>query len=75
MDKEKQILAFLIITSIALLLQFVLFIPFFFIWRKDCKEIGKENLAVSLRERFLSWCICFPLWIIPIVILKENSNG
>lgn len=37
---------------ICILLQLVLFIPFYLIWRNDCKEIGKENLAVSLTERF-----------------------
>jgi hypothetical protein len=47
---------------VCVLLQFIFFIPFYLIWRKDCKEIGKDNLAVSLEERFLYW-ICFcPIW-------------
>lgn len=48
-------------------LQIILFIPFFFIWRKDCKKIGKENLAVSLKERFTAWIIFFPIWIVPFL--------
>jgi hypothetical protein len=48
-------------------LQFILFLPFFIIWKKDCEEIGKENLAVPLGERFLAWIAYFPLWIIPIL--------
>lgn len=48
-------------------LQIILFIPFFFNWRKDCKEIGKENLAVSLEERFTAWIIFFPIWIVPFL--------
>jgi hypothetical protein len=49
---------------ICILLQFVLFIPFYLIWRKDCKKIGKDNLAVSLQERFLVWLIFCPMWVI-----------
>jgi hypothetical protein len=45
-------------------LQFILFIPFYLIWRKDCKEIGKENLAVSLEERFFYWLGLCPIWAV-----------
>ena len=49
---------------IVIFLQLILFVPFYFLWRKDCREIGKENLAVSLEERFLVWlCFC-PIWIV-----------
>jgi hypothetical protein len=48
---------------ICVLLQIVLFIPFYLIWIKDCKTIGKDNLAVSLQERFLYWIIFFPIWL------------
>jgi hypothetical protein len=51
---------------IGILLQFVFFIPFYFIWRKDCKELGKDNLAVSLEERFIYWLIFCPIWICPL---------
>jgi hypothetical protein len=51
-------------------LQFVLFIPFYLLYRKQCKEIGKDNLAVPLSERFLVWAVCFPMWLIPILQLK-----
>ncbi len=43
--------------GIYVVLQFILFIPFFLIWKKDCKKFGKENLAVSLKERFVTWLI------------------
>jgi hypothetical protein len=49
---------------ICILLQIVLFIPFYLIWRNDCKEIGKENLAVSLTERFMVWIFYCPIWLI-----------
>lgn len=52
---------------VGLLLQIILFIPFFFVWRKDCKEIGKENLAVSLKKRFITWVVWCPLWLIPFL--------
>ena len=48
-------------------LQIILFIPFFLVWRKDCKEIGKENLAVSLKERFVTWIIFCPIWATPFL--------
>ena len=46
-------------------LQLLLFIPFYLVWRKDRKEIG-EDLAVSLLERFMSYIVFFPLWLVPI---------
>jgi hypothetical protein len=49
---------------ICILLQLFLFIPFYLIWRNDCKEIGKENLAVSLTERFITWIFYCPIWLI-----------
>jgi hypothetical protein len=42
----------------------VLFLPFYLIWRNDCKKIGKDNLAVSLSERFFYWLILCPIWIL-----------
>lgn len=55
------------IELICITLQFILFIPFYVKWKKDCKEIGKENLAVSLGERFLVWICFIPIWAIPIL--------
>jgi hypothetical protein len=49
---------------ICVLLQIVFFIPFYLIWRNDCKKIGKDNLAVSLEERFLYWVIFCPFWLV-----------
>lgn len=57
---------------VCVLLQFILFIPFFLKWKKDCKEIGKDNLAVSLKERFIAWIICCPLWLVPILEVAET---
>lgn len=54
---------------IGVALQIILFLPFFFIWRKDCKEVGKENLAVSLEERFTAWIIFCPIWILFVPFL------
>ena len=65
---------FLIVVVTSILLQIVLFIPFFIIYIKDCKELGKNNLAVSLKERFIAWIICFPFWAIPLLICKEMYN-
>jgi hypothetical protein len=52
---------------IAILLQFVTFIPFYLIWRNDCKQFGKSNLAVSLSERFITWCVFCPFWLILVL--------
>ena len=30
-------------------------------WRKDCRMIGKEELAVSLRDRLFAIFLCFTL--------------
>jgi hypothetical protein len=52
---------------ILILLQFIIFIPFYLIWKKDCKEIGQSNLAVSLEERFVAWvCLC-PIWAAELI--------
>ena len=50
-----------------IVLQLILFIPFYLIWRKDCKSIGKDELAVSLEERFIAWLLFMPIWLIPII--------
>jgi hypothetical protein len=64
-------MSFLVFELICVVLQFLSFLPFYLIWRKDCKEIGKENLAVSLSERFFIWIIYCPIWVLPIIkILK-----
>ena len=49
---------------ILMALQLILFIPFYFIWKKDCKNVGKENLAVSLEERFIAFMAVCPIWIL-----------
>ena len=48
-------------------LQFILFVPLFIIWKNDCRELGKDNLAVSLEERFIAWIVLCPIWIIPFL--------
>lgn len=56
-----------------IILQIVLFVPIYAIWKNDCKKIGKENLAVSLKERFTVYVLCCPLWVIPFLdFLKEQ---
>jgi hypothetical protein len=70
-DADK-LLIFGIMCIVCIALQFILFIPFYLIWRKDCKEIGKENLAVSLGERFEAWMIGVPLWTFPVLYLAKR---
>ena len=48
-------------------LQLVMFIPFYLVWKNDCKTIGKDKLAVSLEERFIAWLIFCPIWVIPVI--------
>ena len=48
-------------------LQFVLFFPFYLIWRRDCEEIGKDNLALSLADRFFYWVIFCPMWLVGLI--------
>lgn len=52
---------------ICIFLQLIIFIPFYFIWKKDCKDIGKENLAVSLGERFIVYLVVCPIWILVFI--------
>jgi len=35
------------------------------IWRKDCKEFGRENLAVSLGGRLYAFFLCF---VLPVIL-------
>ena len=56
---------FWIFEIVMVVLQLLLFIPFYLVWRKDRKEIG-EDLSVSLLERFMSYIVFFPLWLVPI---------
>jgi hypothetical protein len=49
-------------TIVGIVLQFVGFIPFYMIWKNDCKTIGKENLAVPLEDRFVAWLLFCPFW-------------
>ena len=64
---------FLIAETICILLQIICFFPFWRIWREDCKERGKENLAVPLSERFMAWVLVFPIWAIPVACLVAGG--
>ena len=50
-----------VLMLIVLALNVALYAYVYFSWRKDCKEIGKEQLAVSLRERIRAAFLCFTL--------------
>lgn len=50
--------------------QLIGFIPFYFIWRKDCKEIGKEHLAVSLKKTLLGVVLIFP-----VLAVSDHISG
>lgn len=41
-------------------------------WRKDCKEIGRENLAVSLGERLRAFFLCFVLPVILGLLIRTE---
>jgi hypothetical protein len=60
---------FWILELICIVLQFVGFIPFYLMWRNDCKEIGKDGLAISLGRRFIAWLVFFPIWAMPLLLL------
>ena len=57
-----------VIAIAGFVIQLLGFIPFYFIYKKDCREIGKDNLAVSLSERFVSWCLFVPFWLIGLTV-------
>ena len=57
---------------ISILLQFIFFVPFYLLWRRDCIKIGKDHLAVSLWERFMCWLVCFPMWLIGLLHYFEK---
>lgn len=52
----------IVIISIVVLINVCFYAFIYFNWKKDCKEIGKNNLAVSLGERMIAgfWCVTFP---------------
>lgn len=52
---------------ICAVLQVICFYPFYRIWKQDCEELGEENLAVSLGERFMAWLLGCPIWMISFV--------
>lgn len=64
MNLKIRIIIFLICIS----MQLILSIPIYIIYKKDCKQLGKENLAVSFKERFIASILVFPLWILPFLI-------
>jgi hypothetical protein len=63
---------FWIVEAVCVALQLLLFIPFYCAWIQDCKNIGKDNLAVPLSERFFAWLIVFPIWLCPIVCVLKG---
>ena len=69
---ESNDMNFWIAELIFVTLQLVLFIPFYLVWRNDCKERGKDNLAVSLSERFFAWLVWCPLWFVPILCVVRG---
>jgi hypothetical protein len=56
---------------ICIALQLILFLPFYFKWRKDCREIGEDKLAVPLSQRFFTWVVFFPIWAVPLLRLGK----
>lgn len=58
---------FWVAEGICVIVQAVGFIPFYLEYLKDCKEVGKERLAVPLVDRVKAWLTVFPVWVIPII--------
>lgn len=65
-----MLFSFIFAEIVCVFLQIVLFVLFYLIWVKDCKKYGKNNLAVSLKERFACWALCFPFWLVSILHLR-----
>lgn len=40
-------------------------------YRKDCKEIGKENLAVPLKDRLEAYFFCFVLPVVMGFLMRD----
>ena len=57
----------LIFSIVCIVLQIIPLVVAYFIWKHDCKTIGKENLAVPLGARLWAGLICFPFWVGPII--------
>lgn len=60
---------FWIAQLICIFIQLAGFLPFYLIWRRDCKRIGKDNLAVPLKKRLSLWWLCCPIWVVPMLSL------
>jgi len=50
-----------VLILIVLALNLMMYVWIYFTWRKDCKEIGKDQLAVSLGERMRAAFLCVTL--------------
>lgn len=42
-------------------------------YKKDCKEIGKDNLVVSWNERLFAWMAC-GFWSIDLILTISIIN-
>ena len=51
----------LIFLAVVLLLNVLAYLLTYINYRKDCKEIGREKLAVSLKERMQALFMCLTL--------------
>lgn len=52
---------FTIIVLAVVVLNAIIYAYVYCIWRRDCKEIGKVHLAVSLGERIRATFLCVTL--------------
>ena len=59
----------LIFSIVCIVLQFIPLAIAYFGWKRDCKTIGKENLAVPLLDRIWAGLICFPFWMGPLLAI------
>ena len=42
-------------------------------WKRDCEEIGEENLAVPLEERIRAFAICFVLPVLAALVIVDTK--
>ena len=61
----------IIFTTIVIVLNILAYLWCYFNWKNDCKEIGLEQLAVTLKERMIAMFLCITLPCILGFLLKK----
>ena len=61
-----------IVILIALILNFIAYAYIFISWKMHCKTIGKNNLAVSLKERLRACFMCVTLPCLLGILIRKD---